>query len=269
MNNYCRLRHVKRRVLQDNPQDATYDEEYLDLIEDASRVFQGDTHRQFHSTVETIYLDGDGTRTLLLPNGRLLISVSSLKLDDGDDGTYETTLVEGTDYRLIPTHEDQKYGVELLTQGTQIHHWPAAQSSIELTGTFGWSEETEATGLSGTVADATTTTLTADANAGGILEAGDTILVEDEQMEVTETPTQTSVAVTRGINGTTAAAHTSKAILLRRFPRDVEQAIARRVVADRWDNNQGMVLGEPGRGFKIDYAKYRRVVDKYALVVFA
>lgn len=267
MNNYCRLSHVKRRV--EGLGSTDYDEQYVDLIDDVSRVFQGDTKRQFHSTVETVYLDGDGSRLLILPHGRLLISVDSLKVDDDDDGTYDITLVDGTDYRLVPTDQDQKYGIELLTQGTQIHHWPRYQSSVELTGKFGWSEESDDTGLTGTVADATTETLTASADPSSDVERADTLLVGDEQMEVTAAVSNTAISVKRGINGTTATSHSGEAIKVRRFPRDVEQAVARRVIADRWDNNTGDILGEVGKGFSVSYAKYRNVVDRYRMVVFA
>lgn len=265
MNTYARLSEI--RSLVDGLGVATdYDDVYLRLAEAASREMDDRTHRHFYSEVKTLYLDGDGTRTLHMPPGVDIISIDTLKVDDTDDGTYEITLTDGDDYRLLPLHATPKYQIELLTRGGQLGRWPARQSSVEITGKFGYSEETETTGLTGTVADDSTEELTASDTTGGIIERGDTLFVEDEQMYVTATDEQTTLTVQRGVNGTTAVAHTDAPILLRTYPARIREAVASRVIDKRWKNNTGDIFGEPGKGVRVEYADFMTVIREFRVL---
>ncbi len=69
-----------------------------------------------------------------------------------------------------------------------------------------------ASGITATVADDSSTTITVSAD--GTILPGMVITVESEDLYVTDTATG-SVTATRGANGTTAAAHTAKAITIK------------------------------------------------------
>ena len=72
-----------------------------------------------------------------------------------------------------------------------------------------------------------------------------TLVLGSEQMDVTMVSGD-AVTVTRAINGTTAASHTTADTLyVRRFPRPVEGAVRRRVAMNRWDQNLGYGAGSP------------------------
>lgn len=266
MNLYARLGEVKADVTGLSAAVAAgTDASYLRDIEDASRAFDADClGRHFYAYKGTRYFRGDGGRTLLLPFD--LISVSTLTVDTDGDGDADLTLVEGTDFWLRPEAAAARgnpfWEVELIPWGTQLSSWPKSERAVAITGLWGWSYELEDTGLTGTVATTTGTTVTANASAASLIYPGDVIAIEDEQMYVSAVVT-ISLTVERGVNGTTAAAHSAKAISVRRYPRDIEGAIKRRVIAKRWENRTGMPLGEPGRGFDITYAAYMDVVKTY------
>lgn len=248
---------------------TTLDETYLRAMEAASREIEGRCGRRFYSQVATHYYDGNGKSSLLLPTFDDLISVTTLKVDDDGDGTYELTLAADTDYWLWPDNSTPKRRIDINPESTQLAVFPRGRRRVQLVGKFGYSDEAIATALTGTVATTTGTTLTASADASVTVYPGDTIYVEDEQMYVSAVST-TSITVERGVNGTTAATHSAKTISVRRYPRPIEEAVKLRVVAGRWDNNQGMPFGEgSANGFRTEYARYLSLIDQYMHVGFA
>lgn len=265
MNNYARLSEVKR--LSSGLNSTELDAVYLDAIEAASREFELRCHRHFYSKTATRYFDGNGKRNLRLTDESALLSdllsITSLTVDDDDDGTYELTMVDGTDYRLWPLNESPKTRIDLLTRGTQLSVWPKGQSTVKLVGKFGYSEDTESSGLTGTVATTNGTTLTASDSATGVIEKGDTILIGTEQMYVSAVE-GTAITVTRGVNGTTAATHSAVAINIRRYPKDIEDIIAKRVAGHRIGINQLTPLGESTWQAGSEFAEYMAVVKRYA-----
>lgn len=207
------------------------------VVERVCRAFDRRLMRRFYSEVATAEFNGNGGTRLSLvlsanePFRGDLISVTTLKVDTTGDGTFNETLSEGTDYWLEIDNPStiHRPATHLLiptgrTTTPQVGTWPAARRRIEIAGKFGYSEETESTGLTGTVANGTATTLTASADASNEVKVGDTIIVESEQMYVSAVAT-TEITVTRGVNGTAAAAHSSKSILRRLFSADLREAV--------------------------------------------
>lgn len=265
-NLYARLGDVKGDVtgLQSAVAAGT-DASYLRDIADASRAFEKDCNgRYFYAYRATRYFHGDGDTTLSLPHD--LISVTTLTVDTNGDGVADLTLVEGTDFWLRPDAAGQRgepyWQIDLIPWGLQLSSWPSGARAIAITGLWGWSYEIESTGLTGTLADATDTSLVSSATASALIFPGDVAVQEDEQMYVSAVSGIT-VTVQRGINGTVAVAHAAKAISIRRYPRDIEGAIKRRVIAKRWSDRAGMPLGEPGKGYDLSYAVYMDVVKSY------
>jgi len=67
------------------------------------------------------------------------------------------------------------------------------------------------TGFTGTLADASDTSMVTDSDASGTLNIGEVVLIESEHVRISAI-SGTTVTVSRGHNGTTAAAHTAAAI---------------------------------------------------------
>lgn len=102
---YARLPDFKRDI---NARGTSgEDAECVRALAEASRQMQTATGgRQFHSTVETRYFTPDRTSSLYVGD---LLSVTTLKFDEDQDGTYEVTLAT-TDYWLWPDNPQSGFG---------------------------------------------------------------------------------------------------------------------------------------------------------------
>jgi len=137
---------------------------------------------------------------------------------------------------------------------------------VEIAGLWGYGDGKSATpyedsGITATIADTTGTTLTLSAE--GTIEAGHTILVEDEQMyvsAVTSDGSSKEATVERGVNGTTAAAHSGKAAYIYQYPDGVVQACI--MIAGRLFESRGKVFDSERLG---DYS-YSRGQAKAAVM---
>lgn len=80
-------------------------------------------------------------------------SITSVKIDEDGDGTFEVTLTAGADYLVWPYNNeaDAKPWWELHINHASSYRFPSYQRSVEVTGRFGWatlpSAIAEATGL--------------------------------------------------------------------------------------------------------------------------
>lgn len=249
MNNLARLMEAKGNVTGLSG-ITSVDPEYLRAIEAVSREFERATRRHYSASVATRYFTGQRKcrASLLLPFDAA--TITGLTLDDDGDGTYEITLVEGTDYFAYREDDDTNkpiYRLDVNPNGTQISVWPTAARALKFIGLEGYSYELESTTLTlATTINASVTSLTASAAAGNLIYPGDTLVLDSEQMEVTSV-SAAAVSVKRAINGTTAAEHTDGAVLyIRRYPREVEEIIRERVRMRRWDAQMGNMAGSPG-----------------------
>ena len=250
MNKLARLAEAKGKITGLSG-TTSVDPGLLDEIADDSDQFREATGRDFHATVATKYFTGQRRRrtTLLLPFD--VASITSLALDDDGDGTYEITLVENTDYFAYRERDGDAntpiYRLEINPNGTQISAWPTPDypRALKMVCLEGYSYELESTGLTlGANINDSATSLTATGAASKVFP-GDTLVLGSEQMDVTMVSGD-AVTVTRAINGTTAASHTTADTLyVRRFPRPVEGAVRRRVAMNRWDQNLGYGAGSP------------------------
>lgn len=282
MNNLCRLSHVKRDIggvgALSNTSDTVLG--ILQAVEDVSREFESETGRSFAATLKTIHIQRHQRACpdhLWLPED--VASISSLTVDNDGDGTYELTLVEDTDYwaeREVDGDSNTPIVRLVLNPDAatvQLSSWPTRYRAVRLTGFCGYSNERESTLT--TTAEAVDDTETAiDVVNGSLIDPGDTISFDsdDEQCEVLSVSGNT-ITVTRGINGTTAAAHANGAtVYRRRYPRRVENAVKERAVGMRWDTQMGHAAaislgGETDAGgvsaSRASYARWRRTVASY------
>lgn len=208
-----------------------YDDELMVISEAVARSIDNECRRRFYRETAVRYFDGDGRRDLWLPpvpGEADVLSVSDLKVDDDDDGIYDVTLVEGTDFRLLPLNSERKHVIELLTRGSQISCWPRGQSSVKVTGSWGYSGDTRLGGTLGAAISLTSATAVTMAS-GHTVERGHTLLIDSEQVYVSVVNVNT-LTVVRGVNGTTAATHSNgAAVSIVSYPAPVVQAVIMQV----------------------------------------
>lgn len=204
---------------------TTYDTRILIHLEDASRRIDAFCNRVFYTRDGTRYFDGrHGVRVYTDD----FLSVTSVTTDSELDNTFDgETWVDGTDFVAWPDNSYPKLGLHALPDGN--YSWLDAERYVKMTGTWGYgdgrrSSPWDSLTATATVADTTTTTLTLSSDTGEV-SPGQTLLCEDEQLYVTAVSTVT-VTVERGVNGTTAAAHTAGSALSKaRYPIAVEMAV--------------------------------------------
>lgn len=222
-NSYATLADIKNE-LGETSTDATRDAILLRMLERASREADQYCLRHFFVASATRYFDVVDPCRVIIDD---CLSISALTSDSEGDGTFDgTTFTHGDegDYVFWPYNEWPK--LILVPAASPDYYFCRGEKTLKAVGTWGYGDGGSATpyrssGLTGTVATTTGTTLTASADASATIYAGQTILVESEQMYVTAVST-TSITVERGVNGTTAAAHSAAAIYIYKYPLEVE-----------------------------------------------
>lgn len=203
---------------------TTHDTYFLRLLDAASRQVDAYCRRFFYSWSGTRIYEGAGDK-FFCPDD--ILSITTFKLDEDDDDTYETTLTVLTDYLLYPKNSYPKTWVEVSTNGNcQISDFAdGCKSGIQIAGVFGYAETATPYYADTTTAEALDASETGvDVTSVTNLSAGMTILVESEQMFISSISTNT-LTVRRGENGTTAATHdTGKTIYVYEYPLPVYQA---------------------------------------------
>ena len=189
---------------------AGFDDRLLALLEDVSRWIDGYCNRYFYVLTTTRRFDGGNGRGLNLPD---LISLTTLKTDEDNDRTYELTWAS-SDYLLYPLNAEpqQPWGrpytrVLVDVEGGNMLVFPAGGPTVQIAGKWGYREVTEDSGADinqGGSFSSTATTLTV--TDGGRFSVGDTLSINSESLYVSAISTN-DLTVTRGVNGTTAAAH--------------------------------------------------------------
>lgn len=217
-NLYIDLNAFRRRHANDAELDAADQTEILAVLEGASRIVDGVGNRHFYAEELTNYYDGRGQKELWLPTmppGGDLLSVTTLKVDEDGDGTYEVELTELTDFWLWPDNATPKLRVDINPQSAQLSRFPSGRRRVEIVGINGYSNVTENTG--DTVQDnplsASATLITVTA-AGSKFSIGQTLLLESEQVWISDI-SSSGLTVTRGVNGTTAASHVQGTVINR------------------------------------------------------
>ena len=197
--------------------DATRDAFIKEYLEEASRWIDTACIRWFYPLVDTREFTA---QTGLECKVTDLLSVTSLKTDDDGDRTYENTW-STTDYDLMPYNYTPYLWIEVAPQG--LYLFPVTRRGVQIVGTWGYSNDT--TTSSTTLAEALDSSETGvDVVSGSAHEVGQTIRIDSEDMLIDSISSNT-LTVTRGINGTTAAAHnTGLAISILAFPPAIREA---------------------------------------------
>lgn len=278
MNSYCPLGVLKAELRTAGTSD---DAALLKILEAVSRGIDDWTRRHFYALVaQTRYFSWWGpcngyiTRDEIAAGAALWLDdmVSITSVATGYAATFDTALVENTDYYTWPFNRPANDPIRLLyldpNLAGALAEWPRGPRKIKVIGTFGWSYETQSEGpLGAAITDAAATSITL--TAGHSVSAGSTLLIDSEQIDVTAVSTNTATVV-RGINGTTAATHLITAVVYqRRYPRPIEEA-CRLDAARVWREAQtGMSGGQAGANqlgsysFSATYPAIRDLVGPY------
>ncbi len=224
MNSYCGLATFKARLEITGTAD---DAQLRLLIQAASRAVDNYCGRHFFAETATRYFDG-AKEPLSIDD---LLSVTTFKLDEDENGVYEAT-VAASDYYLWPYNGPKLFPKELVyiaPGGVYGAFANGVRKGVEIAGLWGYG-----TGLTATpYADSGATSaeeldaseVGVDVSSGSAFEVGQTILIESEQMYITGIATNT-LTVRRAVNGTTAATHaTGKAIYIFEYPEEVREAV--------------------------------------------
>jgi hypothetical protein len=247
---YASLAQVKRQL---RISDTTDDEVLKTTISNVSRQIDQFCDRHFFPIVAVKYFETDDYSELSIP-GEDLLSVTTLEVDQDDDGTYEESWASNT-YVLCPRNAATEYPsrpyweVEVPLRNT--NYFPVAgEYPIKITGLWGYYNQLTATTTVHTSIDSSAT-LIALHNASTLLEVGQTILIDSEQMFITVIA-GVNVTVTRACNGTTGASHAVDAVVSTyTYPVIGEAATHQAVLAYRQTTNPygtvgvGEVLTEP------------------------
>ena len=188
MPNWYATRESVKRAVRSN---GSENDEAIDrLIEAASRDVDNMTHRWFIPRTQTrlfrwpgIYGLGD---TLWLDAD--LISVTALKTKAQDSSP---TTISSSDYFLEPENSAPPYTrIEIdISSSASFESGDTSQRSISVEGSWGFSSDTVAVGTVASGLSSGTTATTMVASNGSLtsgINVGDTILVESEQLFVSE-----------------------------------------------------------------------------------
>ncbi len=230
MNCYTDIAKLKRRLNMASV--TTNDTEFSELLNAASRQIDKYCDRKFYVKSETRYFPGVSSRLWI--NDLLSINTSGFKTDEDGDATFENTLAT-TDYILYPLNSYPKTRIELSDDSDYGGFGTGVKRGVQIAGLWGYGDGESATPY---YAD-TSTAEALDASETGIdvtsaanLRAGMTILVESEQMYISEIVNNV-LTVTRAVNGTTAATHTTlNQIYVYQYPDTIVEACI--IQAMRW-----------------------------------
>lgn len=275
MNLYVTLDRIKSKARWDY-QGSNEDEAIRQIIESASRDADGYCRRHFYELKQTKYFDGDGGIKLFVPD---LIAITTLKTDDNDDRTFETSW-SNSDYFLLPFNTDPTtrlnpqsapyWAIEADPQGDRTG-FPNGRKLIEIAGFWGyWRHLKRASETADEITDATATTISVSALTD--IEAGHTILIDSEQIFVESYETNT-LTVVRGVNGTTAATHSAAAAIdIYEYPPNVVEAteiLATHAMTGRGGNVMN-VQPLPDGSFMTERGRNPwKLLDHYALPLMA
>lgn len=242
------------------------------MMENWSRLLDKLTERFFYCLEGTRYYDG-AAQILFLADD--LLSVTSLKLDEDADGTYEATLA-ATDYQLYPLNTFPKSYAKIKSGGDYGGFADGIEAGVQIVGVFGHGDGLVATpyrssgdavaDVGGITAAATTVAVTSGANFG----AGQTLRIESEQVYVESIATNT-LTIRRAMNGTTAATHVqTTAIYIYEYPSPIQQAVLIETSRQWKRKDEGFMtaqLGSLETGMLQVYQKLdpftQQVVDRY------
>ena len=138
-NGYCTLAEVKAALRITDTVDDTLLE---NAIEGTSRRIDGYCGRWFYKTASTAVTMFPFNEYLLRFPNDVANSTVTIKTDTNGDGTYATTLVQGTDYVLEPTTSAMRgrpyLNARSIGNATFPLYYSPAPATVQVTAYWGW-----------------------------------------------------------------------------------------------------------------------------------
>lgn len=183
----------------------------LDMVRAVSRDMDALSVKHHHPRIQTRYFDVPADRQLDF-DGVWLLALSSLANGDG-------AAITGTDYALQPRNGPPYHALRLKESASVV--WtPDSEGNYEgvvaVAGTWGFHRDYEhawevLTTLSGSLTDAATSLTLAAAGGKG----GELWKIDSELIYAGAVTTTAASSLLRGVNGSTAAAHSNGATIYR------------------------------------------------------
>ena len=195
------------------------------LLEAASRAVDKYCHRVFYAFSGTRYYAGAGTKLFFGEDD--VLSLTTLKTDEDGDGTFENTLTENTDYFLLPLNLFPKTRAELNTQGNYSGFGLGSIRGAQVIGLFGYGDGKSATPWvdSGAILVNFISDPVLEVDYIEPFSMGQTVLLDAEQMYITEVSAGNQLTVTRAVNGTAQADHNAGTIIyIIDYPEEIQEA---------------------------------------------
>ena len=223
-------------VLKDPASGSDDDDELFQLLLAVSDWVDHYCNRCFYPRNETLLFDGTGSDRLLVPD---LISVGELAQAD-DSGNGFGKMWDAAEYRLLPHNAaplrpwGQPHTAILSLSkdrtGTERGEgFASGQGNFRVAGVWGYRLFTEPSGAT-LAAPAAADVAVITVSDGSQFRVGQTVLLGDADATVAEQALITAIdgnelAVSRGLNGSSAVAHASGAdVGILRWPASVERA---------------------------------------------
>ena len=233
--------YVSLDILKDasalNIAGTDYDDRLLSLAEAASRVIDRRCNRHFFARRAALQFYGNGATRLLVPD---LISVDhqGIRAETDTNGAFSATW-DSADYRLLPLNADPASQPYTQIEALNGRRFPAGSARTQVSGVWGWHQHLRraAEQVSAETAAAAADTIALSGTASGLakISAGNTLLLSDEQVYVRKRADD-ALTVARGINGSTAAAHSANsAIDIYEYPPPIVEA-ARLLAMRLWQS---------------------------------
>lgn len=139
-NAYVELEELKRTLAVTS---TNYDPDLANCIQTASRAIDAACGRRFWSDTGTANIrtyTPDSYRRLMIDD---LQTLTTLKVDQNGDGTFEETWTVGTDFVLEPQNADSDIPIRpyesVVIRKQSRYYFPVdLEQSVQVTGTFGW-----------------------------------------------------------------------------------------------------------------------------------
>lgn len=236
------------------------------LIDSASRWIEEATRTFFYPMTETRYYDHPDDATVLKFD-QWLLSVTTFTTSNGDEtvSSDDYFLMCGKTYNIPPydriVMKSDGDRSNLLYSGT-------LQQANAVTGSWGYCNDYVNTGTTLGAAISSTTATTLTVADGTVIEVGWMLLIDDEQMFVSNISDNT-VTVVRGQGGTDAATHDDETTVYRYVPpHDIEAACGALVArffhrgSTSWSDTVG--AAERGLIFMKDMpAEVANIIERY------
>lgn len=257
LNLYATRDDLKARLgLSDTDEDAI-----LDLVlASVSREIDSWCGRQFFASVATRYYSPKHCNHIMVDD---LLSVTSIKTDEDGDRTYEVTWAT-TDYDLQPLNAASMSPPQpfwyISAAPLGRYGWPQATSGVQIVGRWGYYDVLQ-TSTATLAEDLDASETAVDVSSGAAFDVGHVIEIDSERMEISAISTNT-LTVSRAVNGSTAAAHTSgAAIRVATFPMIGEACLHQAILEFRGKDAPLGTQGSPEFGQTIRAVGLHRFVQ--------